>query len=216
MNITYSLSLYAAIQKHLGRPLAFPSDIASWETEKHQSFNELIAYHAEWALLTPEAGNEFLNVGNGDVFCWGKFWSHLANWYGIDFTTPNPDLTAYGSVEMPFDAPRGFGPRGKVYTTFTFLDWSKKAEVVRAWEELKMKHGLVQSPFNKAAETFGLLDNEILGGWPRSLSMNKSRNLGWHGFVDTKKAIRYVIRGLAELKMVPPLEFGFGVDVEEA
>lgn len=36
-------------------------------------------------------------------------------------------------------------------------------------------------------------------------SMDKSRKLGWNGFVDTKDAIRDTLDGLAELKMVPSL-----------
>ncbi len=36
-------------------------------------------------------------------------------------------------------------------------------------------------------------------------SMDKSRKLGWNGFVDTRDAIRDTLVGLAGLKMVPPL-----------
>lgn len=35
--------------------------------------------------------------------------------------------------------------------------------------------------------------------------MDKSRKLGWYGFVDTRESIREVIGQLAEMKLVPKL-----------
>lgn len=37
-------------------------------------------------------------------------------------------------------------------------------------------------------------------------SVDKSRKLGWNGYVDKKEAIKDTIRALAMLKMVPPLD----------
>ena len=94
-----------------------------------------------------------------------------------------------------------------VKPSFSFLEWSKDPEVLKAWEELKAKHGLKDSPFGeKAKETFGLIDGEISGSWGRVVAMDRSRKLGWHGYVDTKEAIKVVIDDMAKLKMVPPLK----------
>ena len=94
-----------------------------------------------------------------------------------------------------------------VKASFGFLEWSKDPEVLKAWEELRAKHGLRDSPFGgKAKETFGLIDGEILGGWGRVVAMDRSRKLGWHGYADTKEAIKGVIDDMAKLKMVPPLK----------
>ena len=108
MNITYPLAVYAAIQKYLGRSLDFPGDIAAWETESHQSMATLIAYHAEWAALTPAAADQALNISDSSQFTWGKFWPILAKWYGIPYTSPRPDTKAYNLLEMPLEPP----PRG--------------------------------------------------------------------------------------------------------
>lgn len=35
--------------------------------------------------------------------------------------------------------------------------------------------------------------------------MNKSRKLGWHGFVDSSESLLYVFDELASLKMIPPV-----------
>lgn len=207
INIIYPLSVYAAVQAHLSRPLDFPGDITAWDAEKHQSTATLLAYHAEWALLTPEAGNMALNHSDSSMFSWGKFWPLLAEWYHISAGRPLEDPAAYGTLTMPYaSSPRGFGGPGIVRPAFSFLEWSKKPEVLDAWEQLKAKHGLMGSPFgDKAVETFGSIDAELLGGWGRVISMDRSRKLGWHGYVDTKEAIKGVINDMARLRMVAPL-----------
>jgi len=208
MNIIYPLSIYAAVQAHLSGKLEFPGDIPAWDAEKHQSTAALIAYHAEWALLTPDAGNKALNHSDSSMFSWGKFWPILADWYHIPAGRPADDPAAYATINMPYKtSPRGFGGPGVVKPSFSFLEWSKKPEVLKAWEDIKAKHGLKDSPFGgKARDTFGLIDGEIIGGWGRSVAMDRNRKLGWHGYVDTKEAIKGVINDMAKLKMVPPLE----------
>ena len=207
MNILWPLATYAAVQAYLGLPLEFPADTPAWEAEKHQSAATLMAYHAEWALLTPEAGNQALNQCDSSAFSWGKFWPTLAEWYHTSAGRPKDNPEAYATMTMPYPVPpRGFGGPGVVKASFSFVEWSKKPEVQRAWDELKEKYGLKDSPFgDKAMDTFGLIDGEILGGWGRVMSMDRNRKLGWHGYVDTKEAIKQVLGELADLKMVPPL-----------
>ena len=206
MNILYPLSIYAAIQSHLHQPLHFPGDIPAWLAEKHLSTATHLAHHAEWALLSPSTANEMLNHADGGSFSWGKFWPVLASWYGVPDGKPLSDATAYQKITMP-DAvpPLGFGGPGIIHASFSFLEWSKKPEVVRAWEELVKQHGLKGSPFgDKAQDTFGLIDGEILGGWGRVINMNKSRKLGWNGFVDTGESIKEVMEEMGRLALVPP------------
>jgi len=35
--------------------------------------------------------------------------------------------------------------------------------------------------------------------------MDKSRKLGWHGFVDSTESLLEVFRDLAHIKMIPPV-----------
>lgn len=207
MNIVYPVAVYAAIQAHLGEPLNFPADIPAWLVEKHQSTASLMCYHAEWALLSPNTANTALNHSDGGSFAWGKFWPVLASWYGASAGQPQSDLAAYATITMPYEtSPLGFGGPGVIHASFSFLEWSKKPEVAKAWEELVAKYGLTDSPFgDKAQDTFGLIDGEILGGWGRVLNMNKSRKLGWNGFVDTVESTKEVIEEMAGMKLVPPM-----------
>ena len=99
-----------------------------------------------------------------------------------------------------------FGPRGRIPYKFKFESWASQPAVISAFEVLRKKHNLKYSPFDDVKTSFGTLDAEILTPWPRSTSMNRSRKLGGHGFVDTSEAIREVIGEMAGLGMVPALE----------
>lgn len=105
MNIVYPLSVYAAVQKHLGEPLRFPGDYAAWDKEQIQSTAMLNCFFSEWAVLTPEAGDQAFNVGDSCLFTWGRFWPVLASWYGIPWLPPDADAK-YTEIEMSAP-PRG-------------------------------------------------------------------------------------------------------------
>lgn len=189
MNILYPLAVYASVQKELGNRLEFPAEVAAWDSEKHQSMAALIAYHAEWAVLTEDAKDQALNITDGSEFryvcraaseenntntktsrSWGKFWPVLAKCYGIEHGRPEEDESKYNTLEMPHEPPpRGFGPRGKIHAAWTFAGWSEKPEAREAWERLRARYGLSHNPFEDKQNTFGLLDTDVLGPWPRSI-----------------------------------------------
>jgi hypothetical protein len=172
MSIAHGLALYAAVQKELGEPLAFPGDIGAWEAEKHQSLAYLIAYHAEWAVLTEPAANQILNHADGGLFTYGKFWPKLASAYGIEYGIPEVDDSKFQTVEMPIaPPPRGFGPAGKFRIAWSFEAWAETPKVQDTWKALKEKYGLVAKvdPFDNVKDVFGLLDGEMLGPWGRSM-----------------------------------------------
>ncbi|KAM0249167.1 hypothetical protein ACHAQJ_009174 [Trichoderma viride] len=217
MNISNGLALYAAIQKELGGSLEFPGDISAWDVEKHLSSALLLSYHAEWAALNPSTRDQILNISDGSVFTYGKFWPVLAAIHGIPYGTPELDDTKFQTLQMPITPPpRGFGPAGKVRVVWTFESWANKPEVRKAWETLKARHNLAPrpDPFDKVQDIFGLLDAEILGPWGRSLSMTKSRKQGWNGFIDSHDSLIKTFEELADLKMLPPFKRLQSVDIK--
>lgn len=211
MSVTLGMAIYASIQRELGLPLDFPSDVDAWDASKDLSTVKLIAYHEEWAVLTEGAANQALNIVDDSRWSWGGFWPTFASWYHIPHGIPEPDESKYLTITMPRSPPpRGFGPPGKVRVTWNFASWALKPEVKAAWEKIEVREGLDKSlnPWRdeKALlDLWGTLDAEILGPWTRTESMDKSRKLGWNGFVDTRESIRDVIEQLAELKLVPKL-----------
>jgi hypothetical protein len=212
MSVVHGLALYASIQKELGARLDWPADFAAWDAQKDLSTSKLIAYHAEWAVLTDAAKDQALNITDDSRFGWGVFWPTVASWYDISYGKPEEDTSKYTTITMPWSPPpRGFGPAGLVNVTFNFSSWAQKPEVKAAWETIQEREGLDKSlnPWRSEKallDLFGTLDAETLGSWSRVMSMDKSRKLGWNGFVDTKVAIRDIVDKLAVLKMVPELK----------
>ncbi|KAF2103160.1 hypothetical protein NA57DRAFT_31530, partial [Rhizodiscina lignyota] len=208
MNITYGLALYAAVKAEMREKLDFPGDNTAWDVENHMSLAQLIGYHAEWAALTADTANQALNISDGSMFSWGKFWPCLAAAYGLEYGAPEQDESKFQTVEMPVKPPRrGFGPAGKFRLSWSFEAWAQRPEVISVWEKIKEKYGLSapKDPFLQGfQDVFGLLDAAILGPWGRSMGVTKSRQLGWNGFVDTNEGMFATIEEMASMKLVPP------------
>lgn len=79
-----------------------------------------------------------------------------------------------------------------------------------AWAELTSTHSLsAQSPFADAAtidRLFSFVHFALVVPWPWQYSVDKARNLGWCGYVNSHEAMREVVVDLGRLGMVPPLE----------
>jgi len=112
---------------------------------------------------------------------------------------------------------------------FVFLlsSWAKQPEVQQAWKEIAQAGDLKLREIPDPDQIFAFADQMILGDayfvrWAvislcisrriRAMaktnwigSMDKSRKLGWHGFVDSSESILQVFREFAELKMIPPV-----------
>ncbi|OJZ80585.1 hypothetical protein ASPFODRAFT_65849 [Aspergillus luchuensis CBS 106.47] len=208
MNICLPLAIYATVQKHLGRPLDYPSDVQAWETNQSMSSAQLNSYFYEWAILSPNTRNESFNVTDGCAFTFGKFWPKLADRFGIPWTGPSADDHAYVVTEFGHNPPpRGFGPVGKVRARFTFTEWAKENKVQNAWKEISNQYNLVNAALGlaDAERVFGFLDMAVLSSWPSHLSMSKSRKAGFFGFVDSTESIFKIFQEFVDLQMIPPL-----------
>ena len=211
ININYPLAIYASVQKELGHRLEFPSDVGAWDALKDLSTTSLIARFSEWAVLS-EAADEAFNIVDDSPFTYGKFWPILARWYGIAYGVPSADEGVYTQVTLGREPPRGFGKPGVVNFTFTFEQWSKRAEVQAAWKQISERYNLDPDldPYRPGKEAlltdiFRTLDAEMLGGWGRVESMDKAKGYGWHGHVHTPDGIKDAFVRMAELRMIPPL-----------
>ncbi|KAL2350176.1 NAD dependent epimerase/dehydratase family protein-like protein [Cryomyces antarcticus] len=187
MNVCFPLAVYASVQKHLGKPIEYPSDLTAWEMTQVQSSAMLNGYLEDSA------------------FSWGKFWPKMAGWYGIGYERPSLKQEDYKPVELPHEAPRGFGPRGTLRFRFTLTEWAKQPEVAQAWKELAEKHGLVDKELRDVDRIFSFTDAALSWCYPINFSMDKARKLGWHGFVDSSECILEVFKDFEKSKMIPPV-----------
>lgn len=202
MNAAYPLAVYAAVTRKLGQPLEFPGDIVSWQAQQSMSSSMMNAYMEEWAVLLGPADQKY-NTCDSSAFAWEKCWPRIAGWYGVDWTGPQPDEEC-STTETRF-IPRGYGPKGVTRRKFTMASWAKKDEVQKAWTELAQEHGLTQKELVDVDRVFGFLDGTLCRHSPLNFSMDKSRKLGWHGFVDSSESFLEVFDDLAKLKMIPPV-----------
>ncbi|KAH7396547.1 NAD dependent epimerase/dehydratase family protein-like protein [Phaeosphaeria sp. MPI-PUGE-AT-0046c] len=207
MNLVYPLGIYASVQKRLGEDLAFPADLAAWEAPRCLSSSALNGYMEEWAVLSPHTENERFNTSDGASFTWGGFWPKFARWYGMPYGRPSVEDGIYTTVTTRFDPPpRGFGPPGTYQYRFRLVDWAKRPEVQKAWEELVVEHGLVAGKLQdmNVERIFGFADGSLLGA-SLDLTMNKARKMGWCGFVDSNEAVREVLEEFGQINMLPPV-----------
>ena len=168
----------------------------------------LNAYLEEWSVLTEKAENQRFNACDSSAFAWEIFWPRVAGWYGIKWKGPMDvgEEAEWTEVKTPYDPPpRGYGGPGKIRFRFRMAQWASRPEVVKAWKELAEKYGLVDKELRDVDRVFGFLDGMINRSATMNFSMDKSRKLGWHGFVDSAECFLETFRDLAKLKMVPPV-----------
>lgn len=181
MNLCLPLAVYAAVQKHLGKPLEFPADIAAWETNQSMSSAQMNCYFSEWAILTDSAKNESFNVSDDCAFTWGKFWPKLAARFGMPWAPPSTDDSAYQEILTPYNPPpRGFGPPGKMRARFTLTKWAKQPEVQKAWSEIAEKHQLRDKSLGDVDRIFGFTDAAIMGSFPIHYRCVRFRGVWMH------------------------------------
>jgi nucleoside-diphosphate-sugar epimerase len=109
MNMVYPLGVFGAIHAHLGRSMAFPGDSGAFQNVVDMSTAKMNGYLEEWAVLSPNTGNEAFNAVDNCPFTVGKFWITFAQWYGVGYEVPD-EKTEYKSVQTSYEPP----PRGYV------------------------------------------------------------------------------------------------------
>ena len=56
-----------------------------------------------------------MNIANGSMFTYGKFWPVLAKQYGIKYGIPEVDESKFQTIQMSIaPPPRGFGSAGRL------------------------------------------------------------------------------------------------------
>jgi nucleoside-diphosphate-sugar epimerase len=87
MNPVPVIGIYAAIQRELGRPFAFPGG-ATWVWEAADT--RLVAGALRWAAEAPNAAGETFNLTNGEVFSFRDMWPALAATLGVEVGPDKP------------------------------------------------------------------------------------------------------------------------------
>ena len=98
MNLPPVIGIYAAIQRELGRPFAFPGG-AEWVWEAVDT--RLVAGALRWAAGSPNAAGQTFNLTNGEVFSFRDMWPALAKTLGVEI---GPDASTRLAEYIPAHA----------------------------------------------------------------------------------------------------------------
>ena len=235
MNFAYGLAVYGTVCGVLGREMVFPGEVGSWQAGYAVSSAGLDAWFEEWVALGGEVGeggggavgnvggkttmaNQRFNICDSSAFTWELVWPHLGRWFGV--AAPGPEADDHHNYNEiyplsrvpPFpNPPRGYGPAPSIRSKFSLVSWSQQPEVIQAWNKLAADHDLAPRYHDLAGEgmhserLFAFLDRTLCRGSALMLSMDKSRQYGWHGFVSTVESLRVTMDEFVALRMIPPL-----------
>lgn len=221
MNQATALGLYCAISRTLpGASLPFPGN-----RDNFFSFNTWTSadFHAEfclWAATAPNAGNNIFNVVNGDTETWQTLWPLLAKRFGCNIPDA-PFLTgkrtaesstfqlnsrqpiAAHAEELGISADRAATEPATIDLYIDLEKWSKRPDVVRAWEAIRDEHNLDQNTWDNA--TWGFMKMAFGRKFSTVASMTKARKLGWTGYQDTWESFERTFDLLEKEKVLPRL-----------
>ena len=135
-SLLFPLLVYASVQKYLGRPLEYPSDVTAWYTPQSLSNAVLNSYLCEWSVLAPNTANQAFNAWDDCAFTWGKMWPRLAKYFGMEYTGPDTSTSAqFEEKGMKYEPPpHGKGPRNLLRYKFSFVEWAREPENITAWK----------------------------------------------------------------------------------
>lgn len=180
MNIVPVIGAYAAIQRELGRPLAYPGRPGGVSEAVDA---DLIADALLWAGEAEAARDETFNITNGDVFTWADTWPAIARAVGLD--------PAYGE---PFSLVAYLHEYAGVWD-----------DLVRRHDlRTTALPALLGESHHYADLLFGVHAPVEAARAPVLVSTIKLRQAGFGGCIDTEEMFAKWLARLAERRIIPP------------
>lgn len=175
MNMGVTLSVYASLCKHLGRPFLFPGSPQQWNGLTDVTDARLLARHLAWAATTPAAANQAFNIVNGDLFRWRWLWPRLASYFGVQ-------AASYPGNSTP-------------------LEGQTKGDA-EPWMELVRKHGLVEPDLGRLVSAWHT-DADLGRPMEVMADMARSRRLGFKDYQPTLDSFTDLFDRLRREKLIP-------------
>ncbi|KAL2338973.1 hypothetical protein Fmac_013419 [Flemingia macrophylla] len=175
-NLLLTLAIYAAICRHVGLAFRYPGTRYTWEHFCDMTDARVLAEQHVWAAVTPQAKNQAFNCTNSDIFTWKSVWKLLAELFDVEFVE-------FDETEE-FDLAKLMRDKGSV------------------WEDIVDKYGLCNTK-PEVTTCYESLRTVLRFPFQHVSSMNKSREYGFFGYVDTFKSIRFWVEKLRQMKLIP-------------
>lgn len=191
MNEALTLALYFLVCKELNNEAIMPTNQIYFEGYDDLSDARLIADITIWASTNSRAGNEAFNVTNGDYFSWKYMWPRVANHFG-----------ASASPDQDFKLPR---PKaGATQLEFSLEEWSKDKKEV--WDRICDKAKCPEAKASWKAATWAFQDWVFQRGWSATLSVNKAREFGWTGHIDSFVSMKDAFDSFVDMGQIPKFQ----------
>lgn len=176
MNIVAAIGAYAAIQRELNLPLAFPG---GGRYINAASDSRLIAQVAKFAATHEIAANETYNVVNGDALIWQDIWLSIAQRFGLQV---GPDQPLELTKAMPAHEETWL----RIVKKHNLRPLSLEQMIGSSWQftDRALAHGLA----NPADSV---------------LSSIKLRQHGFAGCLDTEDSLHYWLERMQDEKLLP-------------
>uniref|UniRef100_A0A7C8Z5Y1 PRISE-like Rossmann-fold domain-containing protein n=1 Tax=Opuntia streptacantha TaxID=393608 RepID=A0A7C8Z5Y1_OPUST len=178
-NFLLTAAVYAEICKYRNVPFRYPGSRYNWEHFCDMTDTRILAEQHVWAAVNREAQNEAFNCTNGDVFTWKRMWRVLCEEFGVEFQPLDDDYD-----EMGFDLAEEMKDKGHV------------------WDSIVEEKGLMKTKMEEIT-CFAALQTVLNFKFQLVSSMNKSKEFGFFGFVDSVKSVRFWVAKLREMKIIP-------------
>jgi len=146
-----------------------PTNQIYWAGYDDVSDSRLIANLSVYASTHQNCANEAFNVTNGDYFTWKYMWPRLAQYFGAQSTSDQ--------VFKPL-------PKvGEPQLDLSLVEWAKDKRKV--WDRICDKAGVSAAKATWDAGTWAYQDWVFRRTWSATLSINKARQYGWTGHLDS-------------------------------
>ena len=173
MNLAMVIAVYASMSKELGIPLRFPGKPGAYTSLIEMTDADLLAKATAWAATTAGSRNEVYNITNGDMFRWSSMWPKIAAFFNLDVAPP---------LEMNLT--------------------DVMADKENLWRAMVERHGLVPTPYSDVSSwTFG----DFVFAWDYDViaDSSKSRQAGFHEYVDTEAMFLRIFQDLRDQRLIP-------------
>jgi nucleoside-diphosphate-sugar epimerase len=173
MNMATVLAVYAVLCKEMRLPLRFPGTAKAYCGIMEMTDAELLAKAIVWAGENDRCDGEAFNITNGDFNRWTNLWPRLAEYFKMDYGTPQHfPLTQFMSDKTP------------------------------SWQRIVKKHGLLDYSFEDAVswpfgEAIFNIEYDIMS------DTTKSRRYGFLEWVDTEEMLFRLFTEFQKTRFIP-------------
>ena len=175
MNLATVLAVYAVLCKEMRRPLRFPGTAKAYGGIMEMTDAKLLAKAILWAGENDRCDGEAFNITNGDFTRWTNLWPRLAEYFKMDYGTPQHfPLTQFMSDKAPI------------------------------WQRIVKQHGLLDYSFEEAVswpfgEAIFNIEYDIMS------DTTKSRQYGFLEWVDTEEMLFRLFTEFQRTRFIPTL-----------